>query len=259
MHGYVNYIKARQRTGRKAGRYREPIQSSSRSSREKEIEHFKVYRCEINFWFIPFPSYLRLIRRKAENVFQGLLHFSLIFNSQLSPNNNKIAKDREKMKRIIIPILLVISIGINVYLYTQLSEMKQKNADLAITIEETESAVNGLEESLKEIEESKESLTSQIDTLQSENDTLQSENDTLQSEIETLESESESLKEEQEDTQSQDTQPVENQEKTVGQEEPAPNETSMTEEKVQETLDGIFGVGSATPVDPNGNGQGMKW
>lgn len=163
------------------------------------------------------------------------------------------------MKRIIIPILLVISIGINVYLYTQLSEMKQKNADLAITIEETESAVNGLEESLKEIEESKESLTSQIDTLQSENDTLQSENDTLQSEIETLESESESLKEEQEDTQSQDTQPVENQEKTVGQEEPAPNETSMTEEKVQETLDGIFGVGSATPVDPNGNGQGMKW
>lgn len=50
------------------------------------------------------------------------------------------------MKRIIIPIILVISIGINVYLYTQLSEMKQKNADLAVTIEETESAVNDLEE-----------------------------------------------------------------------------------------------------------------
>ena len=84
------------------------------------------------------------------------------------------------MKRIIIPILLVISIGINVYLYNQLSEMKQKNADLAVTIEETESAVNDLEETLKEIEESKESLTSQIDTLQAENDTLESEIETLE-------------------------------------------------------------------------------
>lgn len=145
------------------------------------------------------------------------------------------------MKRIIIPILLVISIGINVYLYTQLSEMKQKNADLAVTIEETESAVNDLEESLKEIEESKESLTSQIDTLQTE--------------IETLELESESLKEEQEDTQSQDKQPVENQEKTVGQEEPAPNETSMTQEKVQETLDNLFpGTGNNTVGGPGAMG-----
>lgn len=162
------------------------------------------------------------------------------------------------MKRIIIPILLVISIGINVYLYTQLSEMKQKNADLAVTIEETELAVNDLEETLKEIEESKESLTSQIDTLQAENNTLQAENNTLQSEIETLESESESLKEEQEDTQSQDTQPVENQEKTVGQEEPAPNETSMTEEKVQEVLDNLFGTGGS-PSSVYGDGQGLKW
>lgn len=173
---------------------------------------------------------------------------------------------KNKTFNVVLMILLIVSVAGNILLYLRLKTSTTDNKNLNTTISEVQASMDNLENQISEVQADLSDTNTKNEELQSENESLQSEIELLQAELEKLQAtgleettvNSNNDSQSGGDVASEIQEPAQSNQAPQEQGDSDSNQSSnMTQEKVEDVLDGIFGVGSATPVDPNGNGQGM--
>lgn len=173
----------------------------------------------------------------------------------------------KKVLPIILSVFVIISITGNILLYSKLKSANTENQNLSASIVETKESISDLENQLSKVQADLSDTNTKNEELQSENEFLQSEIESLQAELEKLQAIGLEETTVNNNNDSQSRSDVASEVQETAQSNQAPQEqgdsdsnqsSTMTQEKVEDVLSNIFGEGYATPVDPNGNGQGMR-
>lgn len=170
-------------------------------------------------------------------------------------------------KNIILMILIIVSVTGNILLYSRLKTSTTDNQNLNTTISEVQASMDNLENQISEVQADLSDTNTQNEELQSENESLQSEIELLQAELEKLQATGLEETTVNNNSDSQSGSDVASEVQEPAQSNQAPQEqgdsdsnqsSTITQKKVQETLDNLFGTGGS-PSSVYGNGQGLKW
>lgn len=148
----------------------------------------------------------------------------------------------------------------NILLYSRLRTSTTDNKNLNTTVSEVQASMDNLENQISEVQ-------ADLSDTDIKNEELQSEIESLQAELEKLQATGLEETTVNNNNDSQSGSDVASEVQEPAQSNQAPQEqgdsdsnqsSTITQEKVQETLDNLFGTGGA-PSSVYGDGQGLKW
>lgn len=167
---------------------------------------------------------------------------------------------KNKTFNVIVLILLIVSVAGNILLYSRLRTSTTDNKNLNTTVSEVQASMDNLENQISEVQADLSDTDIKNEELQSEIELLQAELEKLQAtglEETTVNNNSDSQSGS--DVASEVQEPAQSNQAPQEQGDSDSNQSStITQEKVQETLDNLFGTGGS-PSSVYGNGQGLKW
>lgn len=167
---------------------------------------------------------------------------------------------KNKTFNVIVLILLIVSVAGNILLYSRLRTSTTDNKNLNTTVSEVQASMDNLENQISEVQ-------ADLSDTDIKNEELQSEIESLQAELEKLQATGLEETTVNNNNDSQSGSDVASEVQEPAQSNQAPQEqgdsdsnqsSTITQEKVQETLDNLFGTGGS-PSSVYGNGQGLKW